>query len=292
MRYTYSVIRFVPDPVRGEFVNVGVLAGSDESSEWELRTVENLKRARSVDDKGLLRLVWGFVDDIGRKVDRYAEAVQTSFFDEADDGLSEDWLRRLSEESRNIVQFSNPAAVVAGDIDEALNTLFAEFIVEPEARRFPFKKKHVALAAIRQAYREAGLRRQEHFEEGANVKGLHHKERFDFVVVNGRAVQLAQTWSFQIPNQEDLAEQVKAWAWTVADVRDHGGMAETAARRIEVPRDVDIQVVYVPPAPGRPRETLVEALAAFTEINVRPVEADQADTVGRQASQLVGVRNS
>ena len=29
-RYTYSVIRFVPNPATGEFVNVGVIAGSEE----------------------------------------------------------------------------------------------------------------------------------------------------------------------------------------------------------------------------------------------------------------------
>ena len=115
MRYTYSVIRFVPDPVRGEFVNVGVLAGSDESSEWELRTVENLKRARAVDDKGLLGLVWSFVNDIGRKADRYAEAVQTSFFDETDDGLSEEWLHVLPEiESHLRLDITEPATLEPG----------------------------------------------------------------------------------------------------------------------------------------------------------------------------------
>ena len=149
----------------------------------------------------------------------------------------------------------------------------------------------MALAAVRRAYREAGLRPRDHFEEGANVKGQHHKERFDFVVANSRAVQLAQTWSFQVPNQEDLAEQVKAWAWTVADVRKHGGTAETAARRIEVPHDVDIEAVYVPPVVGGPREALDEAFAAFSEINVQPVEADEASAVGLQASRLVGMRN-
>lgn len=29
---------------------------------------------------------------------------------------------------------------------------------------------------------------------------------FDFAVFNGRAVQLVQCWSFQLPNQADLAE--------------------------------------------------------------------------------------
>ncbi len=290
MRYMYNVIRFVPDPIRGEFVNVGLLAGSDESSEWDIRTVESLRRARSLDEKGLLPLVWHFVDDIGRKVDRYTEAIQTNLFEVDDERLTEEWLTQLSEEARNVVQFSTPSVIVADDIDEAVNVLFEQLIVEPEARRFPFKKKNVALAATRRAYREAGLRVSEHFVEGASVKGQHHKERFDFVVANGSAVQLAQTWSFQVPNQEDIAEQVKAWAWTVSDIRQHGGMAEAEARQIVVPQDVDIEVVYVPPTVDGPREVLDEALAAFGEIEVRSVESEQAGTVGQEASRLIAVQ--
>ena len=34
MRFVYSLVRFVPDPARGEFVNVGAIAGSEESSDW------------------------------------------------------------------------------------------------------------------------------------------------------------------------------------------------------------------------------------------------------------------
>jgi len=41
---------------------------------------------------------------------------------------------------------------------------------------------------------------------------------FDFAVHN-RAVQLVQCWSFQPPNQADLAGQVKAWSWLVHEVR-------------------------------------------------------------------------
>lgn len=290
MRYMYSAIRFVPDPVRGEFVNVGILAGSDESSEWDIRMLENLKRARSLDDEVLLPLVWHFIDDIGRKVNRYTEAIQTNLFETDEERLSEEWLTRLSEEARNVVQLSAPAVIVADDIDEAINILFDQLIVEPEARRFPFKKKNVALAATRRAYREAGLRVSEHFVEGVNVKGQHHKERFDFVVANGSAVQLAQTWSFQVPNQEDIAEQVKAWAWTVSDIRKHGGTAEAEARQIAVPPDVDIEVVYVPPTVDGPRQVLNEALAAFETIKVKAVESERAGAVGQEASRLVKVQ--
>ena len=49
MKHVYSLIRYVPDPVRGEFINVGAIAGCDESSEWEIRQVANPARARRID---------------------------------------------------------------------------------------------------------------------------------------------------------------------------------------------------------------------------------------------------
>ncbi len=45
MRYVYSLVRFVPDPARGEFVNVGAIAGSEDGAEWQIRQVENTVRA-------------------------------------------------------------------------------------------------------------------------------------------------------------------------------------------------------------------------------------------------------
>jgi hypothetical protein len=50
MSFQFSLIRFVPDPARGEFVNISAVAGSDEAGEWELRLVSNLSRALSPDD--------------------------------------------------------------------------------------------------------------------------------------------------------------------------------------------------------------------------------------------------
>ena len=51
MRYVYSLVRFVPDPARSEFVNLGAIVGSEEYSEWESRQVENPKRARDIDER-------------------------------------------------------------------------------------------------------------------------------------------------------------------------------------------------------------------------------------------------
>jgi hypothetical protein len=37
VKYVYSVVRFVPDTFRGEFVNVAVIAGYEETGEWLVR---------------------------------------------------------------------------------------------------------------------------------------------------------------------------------------------------------------------------------------------------------------
>ncbi len=286
MRYTYSVVRFVPDPVRGEFVNVGVIVGSDESSEWQLRTIENTKRARGIDAKGLLPVVWTFVDYIGRQLDAYTEAVDAA--QERTPAISEDWLRRLSIESRNVVQLSQPTPIIADDVNDAFVILFEQFILEPETRRYSFQKKHSALAAVRRAYSASGLLRGLDFDEAAVVKGAFHSERFDFTVLNGRVVQLVQAWSFQVPAQEELLEKIKAWAWTVADIRRHGGEAQVSDRAIAVPETVDVSAVYVPPVVGAQSKALDEALSAFREIRVEPLSLSDVSNVALRARALLG----
>ena len=52
MRHVYSMVRFVPDSARGEFINVGANVGSEESSEWQVWQIENPKRARFIDERG------------------------------------------------------------------------------------------------------------------------------------------------------------------------------------------------------------------------------------------------
>ena len=285
MKYVYSVIRFVPDPVRGEFVNIGAIIGSDESSQWELQLVESLRRARRFDDEGILPAVWGFVNEIGTRIDSYVEAVEGD--QDIEDDVSEDWLSCLWEESQNVVQLSAPAPMLAESIEEVSEIVFREFIVEPESRRHAFKKKYAALAAVRRSFREYQITKGHQFFERPTVRGPHHSKRFDFAVANGRAVQLTQTWSFQVPNQDQIAEDIKAWAWTVRDLRTQGGTAVAGDREMSIDREIDVEVVYVPPTSVAGRESLAEALSAFSEVNAKAVDVDNVLSVAQRAHDLL-----
>jgi Protein of unknown function (DUF3037) len=43
--YQYSVVRCVPEPRTGEFINVGAIAGSAEDGNWDARLITSFRRA-------------------------------------------------------------------------------------------------------------------------------------------------------------------------------------------------------------------------------------------------------
>jgi len=241
-----------------------------------------------MDSRGLLPLAWSSIDHVGRKIDAFTEAIESGR--EREPAISEAWLDGLFLDSRNVIQFSQPAPILAKTADEALGLLFEQFIFEPETRRYNFTKKHTALAAVRHEYSLRGLLKGINFDEAAVVRGAHHRERFDFTVLNGQVVQLVQAWSFQVPGQEELLEKIKAWAWTVGDIRKNGGEAQVAERLVNVPSDVDVAAVFVPPAPGTQSKALDEALSAFREVNARAAPFDAAGEVAIRASTLLSRR--
>lgn len=283
MRHLYSVIRFVPDPVRGEFINVGAIAGSDQSSEWSVRQVENPTRARRLDERGSLPAVWSFIDQLGRRVDAHEEAIETPRLEGEDRLLSEDWLQDLHQRHTNVVQLSTPMPIIAESASEALDIVFEQLIVDPERHAGGENTKHPALAAVRRAYQEAGLEKNRDLHERPLMVAGEHRGRIDFAVTNGRVVQLTQTWSFRVVDQDALADSVRAWGWTVNSLIEHGGSVEvTDGRTYDVPQGVDVGVVIIP-ALHPNAVALTDAHAVLNEIHARTVEIDGVDQVASAA---------
>ena len=283
MKHVYSVIRYVPDPVRGEFINVGAIAGSDESSEWEIRQVDNSARARRLDERGSLPAVWAFIDQLGHEIDTHEQAIERPKLEEPH-LLTEAWLEDLHRRHHNIVQLSPPAPILADSAGEALDEIFAQLIVDPEPHRGGENTKHPALAAVRRAYRAAGLEKARDVHERVVIHAGDHRERLDFAVANGRAVQLTQTWSFRVADQDALAESVRAWGWTINAVKQGGGTIDVGDREIEVPNDVDVAVVLIPPVGDASTEALDDARGVFTQLEARTIDLDHAEEIAAVAS--------
>ena len=285
LRFVYSLVRFVPDPARGEFVNVGAVAGSEESSEWDIRRIGNPRRARALGSPEILGAVWSFIDQVGSVLDKYEESLHELF--DAEVSPSEDWLKGLHRDHRNVVQLSPPTPMVAETVEEALDKVFALLIVDPDERRHSFRKKNEVLAALRRAYKNESIH-GEALQERVMLATHHHRERFDFAVANGSAVQLAHSWSFQVVDQDSLSKRVKSWGWTVRDVQESGGsITVDSGQVLEVDTDVDIEVAYIPPADGQDSPALHEARNVFDSLGIYPVLVEDANRVARRARELL-----
>ena len=117
MRYVYSIIRYVPWPATGEFVNVGAIAGSDENDDWDIRIAKNWMNiaAKLCADMNKIEVLEYTIRVI-------RECVKN--------GFSEDMLREFHKECRNLVQYSEPMPVVASSSKEALDLVFHDLVRE------------------------------------------------------------------------------------------------------------------------------------------------------------------
>lgn len=287
MRCIYSIVRFVPDPARGEFVNVAAIVGSEESSEWGYRQLDNPVRARHLDESDSLVAVWQFLNRVGREIDQHEEGV-TSLLSSTPQLLSEDWLWKLQDDHQNIVQLSTPTPMVAENVEEALSTIYEEMILDPSPQKRGFKTKHAVLSETLKAYDRYGLRRSGHLAQHVPLRTEFHRQTVDFAVRNGIAVQLTQTWSFEVPAQEELAEQIKAWGWTMADLRKAGGRLSVKNEEVTVEPNVEIDVIFIPPTEGKSASAMRDAEHVFDSLQISPTRVERADEVGKRALELLG----
>ena len=278
MRYVYSVVRYVPSPASGEFVNIGAIAGNDATGDWSLRQAGNPRRARQFGPLESLNAADAFMNDIGNRLDRFALM--------QNDEVSESWLDDLSRRHRNVVQLSAPAPVVADSAEQALDFVFSQAIVEDLAGGVisrPSSTRLNLFSGLRNSYRKANIGAA-FLQERVALRAGGFETNLDFVVGNGVAVQLAHTWSFQIQTLVEVARDVKSWGYTMERLREQGGVT-LGDHQTEIRSDTPVEVVYAPPLTEPQREVFEEAKRVFAPLGVTAVDQSGVDLVADNARQ-------
>lgn len=281
MRYLYSVVRYVPDPVSGEFVNMGAIAGSETRGDWSTRHASQDKRALAIGRADSLGALYSFLAEIQEKIELREFAL------DADDELtgpefSEAWLMDLFHRCRNIVQLSRPAPMSANSAEEALDSVFDQMIRDAVVEHRPYATRPRVFSNLRAQYQRLSIdaslvRRKVRLRVGSLYTPL------DFVIGQDRAVQIAQTWSFQLAGIQDVAKDIKSWGYTVRELREHPGMI--VGDNVTVPSDVDVEVLYAPPTNNEQEQVLNEALRVFSDVEANPVEDSDADSIASKAAR-------
>jgi Protein of unknown function (DUF3037) len=286
-RYVYSLVRCVPDPQTGEFVNIGAIAGDPAAGDWSVRQVSNESRVRKLAGAVELDAVHRFLTEVGLLIDDTRAAMEE---DATVSPLGHTWLQSLYEDHQNVVQLSPPAPVVADDAEQALDFLFARKVIDPLMQtREKIVTKWRVVSELREAYRRADVDDRLVQQRAELFVGAHVHTMLDFAIVADKAVQLTQGWSFRRAQVDQVSEQVKAWAYAIQLLRgrEEARVVSTREQVSEISPDVALEVVVAPPKSAEQRRAYEEADQVFEQLGAVVRNLDDVDTVGRQAAELL-----
>lgn len=114
-RHLYSIVRVLPHPRTGEFVNVGALAGDPAADDWAVRRV-GPGRALAFAGPTAFCAGMDFLDRLTIEIEQGST-------------LGEEWLQRLHHDHRGVVQLSAPAPMLAMGPGHALDVIFGRLVV-------------------------------------------------------------------------------------------------------------------------------------------------------------------
>ena len=167
----FYLVRYVPNPVRGEFVNIGVLLHEPAQNRlWPLRGLESFRRVRRLHPGADLELLAGW--------ERQIEAEAASGGDL--DGMLERWSQFSSS-----LELTPPRAVLTADPEAELERLYETYVLEPrlptQLRAAVERSRAWLRRRLYDALGRAGLR--ERLESRVPVAEFTHSGdpfRFDF----------------------------------------------------------------------------------------------------------------
>ena len=128
----YHVLRYVPNLVRDEWVNIGVLVFDPKTGERRLRLIEDqdeynrIRRLHPESDEGLLRALR---DELESRLDTRSGKVAggTVAYEIPWQGVLDKWQETLS----NALQIAPKKGVLADDLDAEVERLYADHVAVP-----------------------------------------------------------------------------------------------------------------------------------------------------------------
>lgn len=244
--YRYAVVRLVPDEIRQEFVNVGVVIAPMHGHAYtQFAPKSEARRLTSLGYEGDFETLRSVERDIRAWGDHAA-----LYLEEA----SQSWAGTLRFSELGAARHETPKAL--------LEELYARYVhrgelVDPLAeaprdRRYARRLVQDALRAVLPP---------EAIQKRPLVPGNVESHKFDAGVKNGKLLHAVTTLSFDIKTERVLAGEVDAGAWSISDVREKNP-------------DLPISVVTV----GRAqRKLLNRAHEVYSKLGATIVNEDQLD---------------
>lgn len=256
----YSIVRFVPYPLRNEARNVGVIVLCPDYHFGGIRY--RLDRSGLRSDSTTYRFLQQQLASYNSSLPGIVQSASQSLW-------TKDQLQELHEESTNIIQFTAPMPAL-GDPIQLLEDLQREFVAPPH-RTNGEKHRHAVERVKTALQREMSLIGKTEWvrtEPKIEVHGLPY--RFDLAVQNGR---LYYTVNALTCRPRDLQHVEAIGTWYSRVWRDIA--SETGASGVVVMIDDALK-------PGPVQDRCRDVADWIRDVGVRVAHADEVDDVAKE----------
>lgn len=213
----YTIVRYVPDPIADERMNIGVLVFAGDRV--RAKFADDWRRVQSFGKEGV-DFLKGFADRMMELIERRDEL--PGLF--AGPSMNEAMLRKMISTWERSIQFSEPRASEENP-DQLLTYLESRFLASAQPRQYSQSKrvlvqiardKLTSLLSTRLGVSAGRLVRSD-----AQIKGLVEDHPFDIAIMNGEAYLAVQCFSFETHAPAALKVNFEAMAYALEDVRQN-----------------------------------------------------------------------
>lgn len=230
----YSVVRYVPDPLREEQINVGVVAMTADGSTVAVRFERSLDRARSLGrsaNLGFLRELRTNLEALAaRQSDRQLALAapdrrgRLMITMEGKPRLDLGLLRDVSGSWANSVQFSEPRGSLEVDPDRLAEDIYRRLVAPSAEPRVRARDRRWIVAQAVSSLEthiavSHGLARESVIRRNRAIEGVVEQHTFELVLEREDVRHAAHAISFEVDDQADLSREVDAAAWLLEDTR-------------------------------------------------------------------------
>ena len=147
----FQLIRYVPDPVKNEFVNIGVVLRASGGEQSALRLTRDWSRVRCLDPDADTQMLEALEIEIGQRL-------REETADELRPGMSQPVLARLEDTLSNGLQITESKGYLAESFPAGLEELMRLYVDSQRRERSQRRSGRTALvAAMRMRFEEAGV---------------------------------------------------------------------------------------------------------------------------------------
>ena len=255
----YSILRFLPYPETGEFVNIGVVLLAN-NGEFRFRIATKRQRVtrffETLEHKVYLRAKSEIEDEFNRLVSFFAQ-------NKSEAGLLSSTFKQLIPPRETMMRFSQPGSLATENVSKALDELYEHYVNHSFANK-EYQEKVLerqlgtllASSNLKQRYKEQRLGTKD------------YDVRFPFVMLADQVVEQAiKPLYFGQTEPSKILEHGDAWLSKV--------MRLNKARKLAK----DTLFIAEPPPPGKPK-----LLKAYEEVTQALVEFEGVRVISAQIS--------